>query len=77
MRDLKRRRIRGTFYYDDLAAGVVLTTATYLHYARLLRVLAVLTAILTAFFARAIASRVFTLVLFLVLSHVNTPYSPT
>ena len=54
-----------------LAAGVVLATAAYLHYTRLLRVLAVLTAILTAFFARTIACRVHALVFILVLSHMN------
>lgn len=56
-----------------LATGIVLATASYLHDTRLLRILAVLAAILTALFAGTIACGVRTLVFILVLSHVNTP----
>lgn len=56
-----------------LAASVVLTTASNLHDTRLLRILAVFAAILTAFFARTIARRMRALVFILVLSHVITP----
>jgi len=54
-----------------LATAVVLATASYLHDARLLSILAVFAAILTAFLATTIARRVRTLVFILFLSHVN------
>lgn len=54
-----------------LATAVVLTTASYLHDTRLLRILAVLAAILTTFFALTITCGVRALVFILVLSHVN------
>ncbi len=52
-----------------LATSCVLTTAAYFHNTRLLRIFAVLAAILAAFLARTIACRVRALVLILV-SHV-------
>jgi hypothetical protein len=57
-----------------LAAGVVFTTASDLHDARFLCILAVLATVLTVFFTRTIARGVRALVLILVLSHLN--YSP-
>ncbi len=51
----------------------MLATASYLNHTRLLRILAVLAAILTTFFALTIACRVRTLVFILVLSHVIPP----
>lgn len=51
----------------------MLATASDLHDTRLLRILAVLTTILTALFALTIACRVRTLVFVLVLSHVIPP----
>jgi hypothetical protein len=54
----------------------MLTTASYLHDMRLLRILAVLAAILAAFFARAIACWVRTLIFILVLSHFELLLDP-
>jgi hypothetical protein len=52
-----------------LAAGVVFTTASDLHDARFLCILAVLATVLTVFFTRTIARGVRALVFILVLSH--------
>ena len=57
-----------------LAAGVVFTTASYLHDAGFLCILAVLATVLAVFFTRTIARGVRALVFILVLSHLN--YSP-
>jgi hypothetical protein len=52
-----------------LTAGVVLTTATYLHNTGLLSILAILAAIFTALLARTIACGMCALVFILVVSH--------
>lgn len=57
-----------------LAAGVVLTTTADFHHTRFLRVFAVFTTVLAAFFARTIACRVDTFVI-VVLCHFRTPWS--
>ncbi len=54
----------------------MLATASYLHDTRLLRILAVLAAILTAFLARTVACRVRTLIFILILSHLKLLLDP-
>ena len=72
-RSLEVRLSRHVGITGELTTSVVFTATTNFHYARLLRVLAVLAAILAALFGGTITGRMSARLLLLIFCHIATP----